>query len=66
MQELIDKVPLSKQELSNISGLGELKIKQYGDEIIATIYAFLDLNDLLHKFPEVCMRNSLSNGLSSV
>ena len=49
--EIVKLVPLSVEDVVNISGMGEVKGRTYGDQIVATVYSFLDKNDLLHLFP---------------
>jgi superfamily II DNA helicase RecQ len=51
IDEIVERVPLTMKELASISGIGESKAHKHGDSILATIYAFLEANDLLHLFP---------------
>ena len=57
LNELSEQVPCTREELANITGLGVQKIKDYGDEILGTIWAFLDANDLIHLFPRATKPN---------
>ena len=50
--EIVRLVPLSVEEVVKIPGMGEVKGRAYGVEIVATVYSFLDKNDLLHLFPQ--------------
>jgi hypothetical protein len=51
LTELSDKVPCLIDDLYNITGFGSKKITDYGQEVLGTIWAFLDANDLLGLFP---------------
>ena len=46
LQNLSGEMPRNKTELSKISGFGTIKIKQYGDEILAIINEFCEANDI--------------------
>jgi hypothetical protein len=46
------KVPLSTEALLNIGGIGEQKVLEHGEHIVATIWSFLQKNHLLHLFPK--------------
>lgn len=48
---IVEKVPLTIDELASIAGIGASKARNHGEGILATIYAFLEFNDLLHLFP---------------
>jgi hypothetical protein len=50
--EMTRKVPLSTEALMNIGGIGEQKVKEHGTHIVATIWSFLQRNNLLSLFPE--------------
>ena len=45
------KVPVTFAELAAVPGIGETKASNIGALILASIYSFLDRNDLLHLFP---------------
>lgn len=49
--DIVDKVPLTIEELAQIPDFGLNRAKGHGDHILATIYAFLESQDLLHLFP---------------
>ena len=46
LQYLSEEIPRNKSELAKISGLGNIKIKQYGDEILDIINEFCEANGL--------------------
>ena len=46
LQNLSKEMPRNKGELSKISGLGSIKIKQYGDEILDIINEFCEANGI--------------------
>lgn len=46
LQYLSEEMPRNKAELAKISGLGNIKIKQYGDEILDIINEFCEANGL--------------------
>jgi hypothetical protein len=50
--EVVQKVPVTMEELALIQGMGATKARLNGEGILATIYAFLDKEDLLHLFPK--------------
>jgi superfamily II DNA helicase RecQ len=52
IDSILDNIPYSIEDMSNISGIGETKAKKLGPGILATIYSFFEENDLLHLFPE--------------
>jgi len=52
VSEIVEKVPVTLEELASISGIGDSKAKKHGEGILATIYAFLEAQDILHLFPE--------------
>lgn len=52
IEEIIAKVPLTMSALANISGIGESRAKRIGEHMLATMYAFLEKNDVLHLFPQ--------------
>lgn len=52
VQDIVLKVPLSIEELTAVSGMGESKARNSGEKILATIYVFLEKHDLLHLFPK--------------
>ena len=63
--EIIDHVPLSVKELESISGIGESKARLIGEQLIATIYAFLDHEvglDLIYS----CLYYILANNQSGL
>jgi hypothetical protein len=49
------KVPLSTEALMNIGGIGEQKVKEHGSHIVATIWSFLQRNNLLSLFPKLML-----------
>ncbi len=49
--DIVTKVPLTIEELAAIPGIGDSKARNFGDGILATIYAFLEANNLLYLFP---------------
>ena len=49
--EIQKKVPVTEAELVNIDGFPMVKVQKYGVHLLATIYAFLETNDLIHLFP---------------
>ena len=51
IEEIIENVPSTLTELAAIPHVGEAKARHHGKGILATIYAFLEENDLLHLFP---------------
>lgn len=34
MEDLIEKMPKTKDELKNVSGFGDVKVEKYGDDIL--------------------------------
>jgi PIF1-like helicase/Helix-turn-helix domain/HRDC domain len=46
LQSLAEEMPRSKGQLAQISGLGNIKIKQYGDEILDIINEFCEANNI--------------------
>ena len=48
-KDFLQIVPCTKEDLRKIDGFGEKKINDYGDEVLATVYAFLDTHELLDK-----------------
>jgi hypothetical protein len=46
LQHLSEEMPRNKSELSQISGLGSVKIKQYGDEMLDIINEFCEANGI--------------------
>lgn len=49
--DIVEMLPMSLEELQSVSGLGENKIRNHGDLIIATTWAFLHNHGLLSKMP---------------
>lgn len=49
--EIVEKLPVTLDELASIPGIGDSKAQKHGEGILATIYAFLESRDLLHLFP---------------
>lgn len=49
--EIQKKVPVTELELVNIDGFPMVKVQKYGVHLLATIYAYLEANDLVHLFP---------------
>ena len=52
VSEIVSKVPVTTDELALIPGIGASKARLNGEGILATIYAFLEKEDLLHLFPQ--------------
>jgi hypothetical protein len=50
MHELTNLLPVSKDHLLSITGLGKKKIELYGKEILQIIHQFIDENNLKSKF----------------
>lgn len=46
MLEIADKLPVSRKELIEISGLGQKKVKRYGSEILEIISEYLEENKI--------------------
>jgi hypothetical protein len=46
MLEIADKLPVSRKELLEISGLGQKKVKRYGSEILEIISEYLEENKI--------------------
>ena len=46
LQSLSEEMPRNTGQLAHISGLGKIKIKQYGDEILDIINEFCELNGI--------------------
>jgi ATP-dependent DNA helicase RecQ len=44
LQDMVDKQPASDAEFLNISGVGPKKLEQYGQQFLATITEFLEVN----------------------
>ena len=42
LQELVNKLPVSLQELEGVKGMGKTKVKQYGKEIVELIAAYCE------------------------
>jgi superfamily II DNA helicase RecQ len=57
LAEMTRKVPLSTEALMNIGGIGEQKVKRHGKHIVATIWSFLQRNNLLSLFPDQELSN---------
>ena len=53
LENLAEEKPQSKGQLAQISGLGNIKIKQYGDEILDIINEFCEANNIeVKEIPE--------------
>lgn len=50
---IVDKIPNNIAELSLVNNMGETKANLHGPKILATIYAFIEQNDLLHLFRDL-------------
>ena len=50
--DIIQKVPVTLEALKECATMNYNKVNKLGDEILATIYAFLEENDVLHLFPQ--------------
>jgi superfamily II DNA helicase RecQ len=50
--DIIQKVPVTLEALKECATMNYNKVNKLGDEILATIYAFLEEHDLLHLFPQ--------------
>ncbi len=46
MYDLVEKLPVTKRELKEISGFGKKKVQKYGDEIIDIIRQYLQVSHL--------------------
>jgi superfamily II DNA helicase RecQ len=51
--EISECVPQSIEELAEVSGVGESRARNEGQEILATIYAYLEGSGLLHLYPRL-------------
>jgi hypothetical protein len=51
VSDMAADLPVTKEELAAIGGIGQSKVESWGDIILATIYAFLERNNLLHLYP---------------
>jgi hypothetical protein len=52
VEEIIATMPSTIEQLASIENFGESKAKMHGEHILATLYAFLASNCILHRFPE--------------
>jgi bloom syndrome protein len=52
IDDITESVPRNVFELSAVNHIGDTKARIHGHGILATLYAFLDDNDLLHLFPD--------------
>lgn len=48
---MVAKVPVTSEQLAAIPGMGESKVRNFGEGMLATIYAFLEARGLLGLFP---------------
>ena len=46
--------PTTIDALAAIPGIGAQKAQNIGDLVLATLYAFFERNELLHRYPELC------------
>ena len=46
LQSLADEMPRNKSDLAKISGLGKIKVQQFGDEILDIINEFCETNGI--------------------
>jgi len=51
ISDIVEKVPVTTESLKECATMNVTKVLTYGDEILATIYAFLESIDVLHLFP---------------
>jgi len=52
INQLADCIPVTQDELLGMDRITEDKVSKIGVELIATIYSFLEANNMLNQFPE--------------
>jgi hypothetical protein len=52
INQLADCIPVTRDELLGMDRITEDKVSKIGVELIATIYSFLEANNMLNQFPE--------------
>lgn len=53
LQELVEKLPQNYAELAKIKGLGKVKIKQFGDDILDIIDEYCEENNIIREKPKI-------------
>lgn len=61
LKEMSLRMPINKEQLLDISGVGEKKIDKYGDEFINTVKEYIENNSLEVKFEFLNAKNKTTN-----
>lgn len=46
LQDICDKLPVTKKQLEHITGIGRVKIQHYGEDIISIVQNYIDENNI--------------------
>lgn len=65
LKEMSLRMPINKEQLLDISGVGEKKIDKYGDEFINTVKEYIENNSLDVKFEFLNAKNKTTNSKTS-
>ena len=65
LKEMSLRMPINKEQLLDISGVGEKKIDKYGDEFINTVKEYIENNSLEVKFEFLNAKNKTTNSKTS-
>lgn len=65
LKEMSLRMPINKDQLLDISGVGEKKIDKYGDEFINTVKQYIENNSLEVKFEFLNAKNKTTNSKTS-
>lgn len=63
IEEMTLKYPISKEELSTIVGVGEVKAKKFGDKFIDVISKYVDENDVERPFDTIIKSSGINSSL---
>lgn len=63
--ELANKLPITIQELETIKGIGQAKVKQYGEDILGFIREFCEDNDIVPDQIEIPLKKEKKEKISS-
>lgn len=65
LKEMSLRMPINKEQLLDISGVGEKKIDKYGDEFINMVKGYIENNSLEVKFEFLNAKNKTTNSKTS-
>ena len=63
IEEMTLKYPISQEELSTISGVGEVKAKKFGDKFIDVINKYVDENDIERPYDTIIKSSGINSSL---